>query len=300
MDGQSASSGLVNVGSLTATLQNMHTAEELKGALESVLMSGVNATAAGTYADQIVGACFDTSASLADLELSDLKELGVPLGHRKVVMRAIFAGALPMPVGSPVQPMTPMQAAQPVPAPAEGSRADMAFRREWPSVDEATGRMRAAEFHSFGLALRGHLRDTGRYKLAEDLWERVDKVDVDIRSTYVHADDDDAYLARLLVSCGRHGMPGAVSVMCSTHVAADMGMRAWQSLCRRHFRSTEHAGKVLKSKVRTPGAEKDAGRVAARLTQWDSDMAEALAKGYVFDQHDQRSALYGLVEGLEE
>ena len=87
---QSASSGLVNTGALTAGLQNKHTAEELEGALTSVLMPGVGATQAALYATKLVAASFDTSAALADVEVDHLDRLDIPLGHQKLVLRAIF------------------------------------------------------------------------------------------------------------------------------------------------------------------------------------------------------------------
>ena len=37
-------------------------------------------------------AAFDTSEALADLELEHLDRLSIPLGHQKLVLRAVFAG----------------------------------------------------------------------------------------------------------------------------------------------------------------------------------------------------------------
>ena len=299
---QSASSGLIDTGALTAGLQNLHTAEEVEGALTSVLMTaGIGTNAAAKYAGKLVEAAFDSSDALADLELDHLDKLGIPLGHQKLVLRSVFNGVLPV----PATPGPVLSSPQQVPAAHAGAApehrlVEQSFRGEWPEPDGATGMMLASELRSFALALRGHLREAGKTTLAADLWQQVDRVGSDIRAGYVHADEDDAYLARLLVSCGKKGMPGPVSVICSTHVAADMGLKAWQSLCRRHFLSTEEAGKMLKARVRNPVPERNVVAVAARLTAWDADMAEALAKGYVFDQHDQRSALYGMVSKLEE
>ena len=59
----SASSGLVDTGALTGTLQNLHTAEEREGALTSVLISSVGASAAAKYARLMIEASFDSSAS---------------------------------------------------------------------------------------------------------------------------------------------------------------------------------------------------------------------------------------------
>ena len=187
----SASSGLVDTGALSAALQNKTTGEELSGALESVLMPAVGATAAGEYAAKLVDAAFDSSKTLADLELAHMNELGIPLGHRKLLMRAIFAGVIPSAYGMTPQvamtPQGPVQA-QSAGAAAESSSRAAAFKLEWPEADATTGRMKAADLHSFGLAMRGHLRDGGRHTLAVDFWGQVEQAGKEIRLTYVHAD----------------------------------------------------------------------------------------------------------------
>jgi hypothetical protein len=116
----------------------------------------------------------------------------------------------------------------------------------------------------------------------------------------VHASDDDAWLARTLVSAGKHGMPAAVSQVCQVHIQNDHGMRAVYAICQRVFQSTEDAATALKRAVRQPNPVKARHKVAVALAQWDSDRVEAVARGYSFDQHDFRAALYGLVVELRE
>ena len=98
---QSASSGLVNTGALTADLQNQHTAEEMKGKLEAVLAVTFGTADAAEYAERLVdNGKFDKSAMLADLTESDLASgaLDIPQGHGKALMRAVFSGVSPQPV----------------------------------------------------------------------------------------------------------------------------------------------------------------------------------------------------------
>ena len=173
------------------------------------------------------------------------------------------------------------------------------FRRAWPAADPVTGRLRATDLRQYALALRGFLREQQRHQLATDVWACMEKFSDPLRAGYGHADESDAFLSKLLASSDREGMPEVVATVTATHIAGDMGMRAWQHLCKRTFISTEDAAKLLKDAVSKPDPEMDPTMVVARLSRWDSDLAEVLASGYTFDQHDQRSALYGMVTKLD-
>ena len=298
----SASTGmLIDTSALTPSLQNLQTAEELKGALESELMArGINATKSAAYAELIVEeACYDTSAAIADLTLQALGTLKIPLGHRAVCIRAVFQGYLPaqaagtpVPISTPAPVMYAGAAAEYVP------RHDSAIRREWPV--SGGGLMTAADLKDFGLTVRAVLNEANKPQLAAEFWRRFTDVSAPIPSTYAHADSDDAWLARILVSAGKIGMPRQVSQICAVHVQNDHGMRATQAICQRVFLHTEDAVATLKATVRNPNAPKDSSKVADGLSTWDSNRAEALARGYVFDQHDLRTALYGMVSKCDE
>ena len=92
----SISVGVVDTGSLTDGLQNLHSAEEVRGALEAVLLPRVGAEDATAIARTlVVDAKYNSSAAIADVDIQALAELDIPVGQRKVVLRAIFAGGLP-------------------------------------------------------------------------------------------------------------------------------------------------------------------------------------------------------------
>ena len=295
------------VAELDERLRDAGSAEELLGKLEVVLQPAFGASKSRAYAALLGQNGFDSSEMLMDLDLDGLRELEVVVGHRKMLLRAVFNGTLPVVVGE-VQPQVP--ASVPV-TPAPGGNAvpvsyvaaltstGNEFKVEWPTP-MADGLLDAAQFRNFGLALRAHLRAEAKDALASEMWSRVDNVSSDIPAGYGHADAEDAYLARILLTAGKIGMPQKVAEICSVQVAADCGMRAWQQLCKRYLVSTEAGGKQLKDAVRAPKAETRAENVANRLQQWYTALNQGLAKGYTFDTHDQRSALYALVEKLPE
>ena len=173
----SASSG-GNELALAPGLRNIQNGEELKGALEALLMPKVGAERAGEYAALLVSeGLFDSSATIADLAVEDLKELGVMVGHRKVILRVVYGGLLPA-VVAPSVPVTPMAGAPPAPAPAAapaegGLHSAPTFKREWPKPKE-NGLLSAAEFKQFGLAIRGHLLDVNKMDLAHEMWRRFE------------------------------------------------------------------------------------------------------------------------------
>ena len=296
----SMTSGLLDTGVLSGQLKNMHTPDELRGALEGVLMPAVGNQLCAKYAALLVDeGMYTSSAAVADLDVAALEELKVPVGHRKVILRAVFGGSLPIAALSPGA-QTATHAPVPVPAAPAPQPGVREFRREWPTAADGDGLMSAADLKQFGLALRGHLRELGKEQLATQMWGRFTNPQDAIPVGYDHAGADDAMLARVLLSAGKLGMPPAVALICETHIASEQGMRALQCLCRRVLLTTEEAGRRLKDLVRSPDPEKDPAKVAARLSAWDAAVVEAEAKGYSFDQHDRRTALYQIVEGCSE
>ena len=68
---------------LSPHLRTLSTAEELQGALESLMCASLQTSQAARYAElRVETGCFDSSRALADLSLADLVELGFPVGHR--------------------------------------------------------------------------------------------------------------------------------------------------------------------------------------------------------------------------
>ena len=135
----SAYEGIVDMTRLNAHVRNMGTAEELQGALESLLCSSLQTSQAARYAELLVETgCFDCSKALAELTLQNLVELGVSMGHRNMILRAIFNGVLPTPQGTPIP--APHEQADPVPpVPSVGIPFHKDFRREWPDTAGSEG-----------------------------------------------------------------------------------------------------------------------------------------------------------------
>ena len=303
MANSASSEGLADTGSLTPELQNRHNADELKGALDATFHArGLSPEKALEYSLLLVeGGCYDSSFALADLSVSALEELKVPVGHRGVIIRAVFDGHVPASAAGP-HLSSPVSPAQPAfnfaGAPAERAGKDFSIRREWPETSWK-GLVDAAELKSFGLSVRAAIAGSGKPALAAEFWRRFTDVSEPIRSDYAHADPDDAWLANLLVSAGKNGMPTMISRICAVHIQNSHGMRAIEAVCKRVLHQTEDSAAELKSKVRNPKPVQ-ASKVADALSNWDSDLAEAVARGYTFDAHDLRTALYGIVAKLDE
>ena len=159
---------------LDSHVRNMSTAEELQGALESLLCSSLQTSQAARYAALLVEAgSFDCSKALAELTLTDLVELGIPMGHRNMVLRAVFNGVLPTPHGSPFQ--APSEQPDPPVLPSVGiPLRDKDFRREWPDSAGQDGLPSAVDLTQFGLSARGHLRDMNDHVTANEMWKRIE------------------------------------------------------------------------------------------------------------------------------
>ena len=91
-------------------------------------------------------AMFDSSSALADLTMEGLEQLGVPLGHRALLARAIFKGVLPnSPIAGPYSPQVSQQPSVHA-APAEQGATytnDCPARARWFGVDRELDRAQA-------------------------------------------------------------------------------------------------------------------------------------------------------------
>ena len=78
---------------LTAGIEDAETPEELRGKVEAKLAPSLSQQVAKAYAEQIVVQhAFDTPQALLEMAHDELSGLGIPMGHRKRIARAIFAG----------------------------------------------------------------------------------------------------------------------------------------------------------------------------------------------------------------
>jgi hypothetical protein len=175
------------------------------------------------------------------------------------------------------------------------------FKREWPEVSGPDGLPSAVDLTQFGLSVRGHLRETNDDSTAAEMWKRIDDPSSQIVEGYDHAGQKDARFARILQGAGKEGMPPGIARVMTVHLEREQGMRAWQALCARVFVRTEVSTAQLKRNVRNPRPELDSRKVAARLGQQDSDLAELIARGYgpAVDDADRRHALYTIVSKLD-
>lgn len=289
----------MNTGALSPHLQNLSIAEEMLGHLESVLNTKCAAARATSYTTKILEVgCFDTSAALADLTIQALGQLDIPIGQQAVIMRAVFNGIIPI-VQSPATVV-----ASPVLAThaslAEAAPREKEFKREWPVALDSSGLPLAADLQQYGLAARGHIRDCGKGTLATEFLRRFTNVSDPIPAAYAHADGNDAWLSRMLLSYGKMGMPVPVSMIMSVHIQNDQCMRAIHALTQHVFVCTEDATTNLKEPVRDPKIAADASQMAGNRTDWDAQRTEADARGFPMDQHDLRQALYRMVSKLDQ
>ena len=290
----------MNTGALSPDIQNLSTKEEMLGNLEAVLNTKCGAARAQKFAAVIVeDGCFDSSQAIADLTIEALDKLGIPIGQQAVVMRAVFDGIIPSAMPSPAPVLASPASAVFQGAPAEAAPREREFKREWPTALDSSGLPSAADLQQFGLAARAHMRDCGKDTLATEFWRRFTNVSDPISGGYAHADADDAWLSRMLLSAGKFGIPAPVSRIMSVHIQNDQGMRATHALTRRVFIRTEDAATQLKESVRNPKLLTEASKVAGVLTEWDAKRTEAHARGFPMDQHDLRQALYRMVSKIE-
>ncbi len=78
----SAHEGIIDMTRLASHVRNKATAEELQGALESLLCASLQTSQAAHYAELlVVTGSFDCSRALVELTLDNLVELGVNMGH---------------------------------------------------------------------------------------------------------------------------------------------------------------------------------------------------------------------------
>ena len=271
---------------LNPKIRTPSTPQEMRTALAEVLTEGeggaLQEAKAEDYAERIVVAEeFDSPAALADLTEEDLKDMGIPKGHQKLVRRIIFGG----------------------PCIEEGSAGgDIPhFTVEWPLCTGYPPRPKAAEMSRWAIALAGHLKVQGGgwRDIAEECMDHVRDPAAEITPTYPHGAGYDLMLANALVSAGKKGMPLELLALCKSDLEADHGMRAWKRVCAAVFARTAQSGRDLKRAVRSPGPATAVVEVPNLLSCWDADLREGEAKGYLFDEHDRQTALLGCVRSLK-
>lgn len=318
-------------------LQGLSSPEELRGALEAVLIPAIGPVPSRETAALLVDqACFDTSEALRDLTPATLAQLLVPVGRHARICRALFGGEYQIPQTPSVSvfsaPAGPQASALPpifnvpaavvnVPAPVVNVTAPApvvnvappgqprALKVPWPSPN-AHSLPPPEAFLDFGLGLRAFLR--AQPQVRDSLGDPVapspvDWSDVvfgsftrpwdDAPASHVHSGPHDRLLAAALLSA-----PGAVPAWAAPLVRQpfreDRALQALLALSRQVAVASDASDKAIKRAVRAPRRESNPQAVSLRLAKWDSDLSACLSRGFVIDEHDRRSGLLQLVHGL--
>ena len=279
---------------LTDGIDDAETPEELRGMLTAKLAPSLSQQVAKDYAEQIVMQhAFDTPQALLEMTHTELSSLGIPMGHRKRVARAIFAGDDR--ITESVAPAA--AAAPPVGAPPEvnvtltAPAATHKWKLVWPESCSPESLL------DWGMTIRAHLIDKDE-PFAELVWGRFTTAWTDVPHTHVDGNVLDVYLSKGLLS---GVIPDWAAPLVRNHLQNWHGISAIQSVCRQVFVRTDLSDKELKMRVRYPPAETRASSVALRLAAWSSDLSVTVdVRNFTVDEHDKKEALKGMVEDLDQ
>ena len=283
----------------------------LLGVLDALLTEALGSADVGrATAKAIVDGGFDDAQALCDLTMADMRELEIPAGRRRRVVRALFiAGELPSDPSTPaVVPVHHVSAGPPpVPPPQPPlatshapRQSPKSFKVAWPAAP-STGPS-SAVWLDFGLALKSHLRDLP-HDSAEEWATRVFKLFTapwdDIPGSHQEGGDlDRAVCSALLLSPG--GCPEWAAPLVRNHLSQDRGLLALQAVSRQLLTRTDVEDSSLKDEVRRPVRESHAHAVSRRLAQWDASLSGVELRGYTVDDQDCRAGLLRLVSQLDE
>lgn len=279
---------------LTPAVRAAETPEELEGAVCAELMRVLQAAQAKRYSRLLIrDHQFDSPGALAELTVAQLADMAVPLGHRRIICKAVFNGNVPSGLAEfPAVHQGAQAHGVQVAQATHGSR----FRLDWPGGDRMP---MAQELRSFMLALKVFLYQSGREDLSVLVWGAVLRPEQRIADWWVHGCDDDKELTHVLLLAGTKGVPDAVMRLVRVELEKGHGLAAVHRLCGRVFMRTTLASAGLKKRVWAPEAAKSDHRVAAALADWETDLEEAMQRGFTFDEQDKEVALYGIVDGLK-
>jgi hypothetical protein len=131
---------------LVPALSTPGTAEELRGALESVLLADLGAAVARNVAKALVDEnAYDCPDALAEVTPAVLASCGIPAGRHTRICKALFGGS----ILSPEKPVSTNASVSKV--------RGHPFKTAWPaagSIDPSG----ADDYMDFGMSLRAHIR----------------------------------------------------------------------------------------------------------------------------------------------
>lgn len=223
------------VAMLVMECQTPQTPEEMMIALEAALAKGaLTQLVAQKYAKGLVDNGFDSPEALKDITDDQIKEIGVAMGHRKLLRRALFKEVEEV----------------------EGAPPELAhFFTEWPSVG-ANGLPEGTDLHCYALALAAHFKVAGgAWKdLALEVMDVFNAPTTPIAAGYPSGGDMDLQLAHCLLTCGKKGIPKSLMAHCRAHIEDDRGLEAWKDVCAAVRAPSKQQKSEIKRKVRYPRA----------------------------------------------
>lgn len=145
---------------LTPSLVSSESAEEYEAVIRVELETVLTAAQAKKYARLLVrDNAYDSPGALAGLQLSDM---GVPMGHRRIICMALLNGSAPS--GQATVSVAPLNATAPT---RESQTERQRFRMDWPCGERMPS---AQEVRSFLLGLKVYLDQSNRSELAARVW----------------------------------------------------------------------------------------------------------------------------------
>lgn len=241
-------------------LRSLSTPEELIGALQSNFGTVMPQPEADAYTESIVTtAKFDNVDSLADLRMSDLADMGIPLGRRRAICKNLFSGIVPLEhpsTGAVVQPSpSPVVNVQPANVTVQRDVAKVG----WPGSSE-NSKCSPDQLMDFAMALRARLRETND-SFAAIAYDALLKP-WSVTSGHTDGDGLDKSLSTVLL---KTPYPAWIAPLVRSTLDKDFAIAALKSIGKVVMARTDISDRKLKDAVRDPQPEADAHQVATRM-----------------------------------
>jgi len=275
---------------LTAGIEACTTPDNLRGELDAIIARVLPPAAAKEYAKKIVtDSAFDTPDSLRELSAANLVEMGIPMGHRGRLCRALFDGHDIEPTAAVPGSLPP--AAPPAVNVTVSQPSSNKWKLEWPT--EAT----PEAILDWGMTIRANLLERDK-DFSDLVWGRFTRAWTDVDpADHTDGSELDIYLSKGLLSVK---VPEWAAPLVRNPLQKWYAVQALQTVCRQVFVRTDLSDKELKRRVRDPATETRPGNVALRLASWDSDLSVTVdVRKFTVDEHDMKEALKQMVEGLD-
>ena len=219
---------------------------------------------------------------LATVIKADLMEIGLNLGHAKVVLAALFPQVAQVVV---VPPVVAPKYVRTNPAP------------DFPPVG-GTGLPAPRDLRAWMVKVYDTLRERG--VPTADLKEVQLQPKTAIRADWVDGTDVDQAYWTVLTRCGKAGLPTDLVLSFPAVVRdGELGLKAWKHLFERVFLTTDASITALQKWFDNPPSAKQGAQLLQMLTRWINLVEELAAAGCAPWDPAKRASLEKVYSGVE-